>query len=109
MNVLTTAQIEFYEEQGYLLLEQFISEAWLDRLNRAIDEFIERSRHIDESTSDILVEPGHSRENPRLRRIPLTVLFHPEFEEFGLRGPIVDLAEDLLGPSVRFHHSKLIF
>ena len=30
-------------------------------------------------------------------------------EEFGLRGPAVDLAEDLLGPNVKFHHSKLNF
>jgi ectoine hydroxylase-related dioxygenase (phytanoyl-CoA dioxygenase family) len=34
---------------------------------------------------------------------------HRHFEEFGLRGPLLDLAEDLLGPNIRFHHSKLNF
>ena len=59
MNVLTEGQIDFYKEQRYLLLEQFICEAWLERLDRTVDELIERSRHLDESTHDILVEPGH--------------------------------------------------
>jgi ectoine hydroxylase len=44
-----------------------------------------------------------------LRRIPQTVAFDPVFEEFGLRGPLLDIVEDLIGPDIRFHHSKLNF
>ncbi len=109
MHVLGEQELRFYERFGFLMLDQFIASDWLERLNKAVDEFIEESRHIDRSSASILVEPCHTRSTPRLRRIPHTVLHHIDFEAFGLRGPIVDLAEDLLGPSVRFHHSKLNF
>ncbi len=109
MNVLSQSQKAFYKTEGYLLLPGFISDEWLDRLNAATASFIEQSQSLTESSSRILVEPSHTPEAPRLRRIPHTVSAHPDFEEFGLRGPLLDLAEDLLGENVRFHHSKLNF
>jgi ectoine hydroxylase-related dioxygenase (phytanoyl-CoA dioxygenase family) len=109
VNVLKESQKEFYEDQGYLLLEEFVSEDWLERLNRATAEFIEESRSLRESSARILVEPSHTPDAPRLRRIPHTVAVHPEYEAFGLQGPLIDIAEDLLGPDIRFHHSKLNF
>jgi ectoine hydroxylase len=109
MKVLTEAQKDFYQEQGYLLLEKFLSDDWVGRLRDAMNSFIEQSRSLEESSKQILVEPTHTPEAPRLRRIPHTVAHHPTFEEFGLRGPLLDIAEDLLGPDICFHHSKLNF
>lgn len=106
---LSSSQKAFYEEKGYLLLPAWLSTDWLERLTTSMRRFIEESRTLSSSSPSILVEPGHTKAEPRLRRVPQTVAFDPVFEEFGLRGPIVDLAEDLLGPDVRFHHSKLNF
>lgn len=109
MKVLSETERAFYQAEGYLLLPGFVSEDWMARLNAATEDFIEQSRDLTESNRRILVEPSHTPQAPRLRRIPHTVSAHPDFEEFGLRGPLLDLAEDLLGPNVRFHHSKLNF
>ncbi len=109
MKVLTEDQKRSYEENGYLLLERFVSEEWLDKLWAVTNRFVEESRQLTDSTEAILVEPEHTPENPRLRRIPHTVIHDPVFEEFGLRGPLLDIAEDLLGPNLKFHHSKLNF
>jgi ectoine hydroxylase-related dioxygenase (phytanoyl-CoA dioxygenase family) len=106
---LTLDQKAFYSEQGYLVLPGFIGEAWLGRLDAAMNRFIAESRTLTRSSKSILVEPGHTPTAPRLRRIPQTGAFDPDFEEFGLNGPVVDIAEDLLGPHVRLHHSKLNF
>lgn len=106
---LSDAQKAFYAEEGYLLLPAWLAGEWLERLTATMERFIDESRSLTSSSLSILVEPTHTPERPRLRRIPQTVAFDPDFEEFGLRGPIVDLAEDLLGPDVRFHHSKLNF
>ena len=106
---LTAAQITAYAEEGYLCLPGFIGEDWLGRLENAMNRFIEQSRSLAVSSASILVEPGHTPDNPRLRRIPQTGAFDPDFEAFGLKGPIVDIAEDLLGPEIRLHHSKLNF
>ena len=109
MKVLNEAQKAFFESEGYLLLPGLVSDEWLDKLNAATDRFIEQSRSLTESSSRILVEPSHEPDAPRLRRITHTVSADPDYEAFGLRGPLLDLAEDLLGPNIRFHHSKLNF
>lgn len=109
MKALTPRQKQTYAATGYLVLPGFISAAWLDRLDAAMERFIEQSRSLTKSTPSILLEPGHRPESPRLRRIPQTGAFDADFAEFGLSGPIVDIAEDLLGPDLRLHHSKLNF
>src|SRR5215469_10441098 len=109
MNRLTPAQKQSYEENGYLLIENGLPRDLVSRLADVTSEFVERSRSLTESTPDILIGPGHCPQRPNLRRIPQTVAFHPLFEEFGLRGPLLDIADDLIGPDIRFHHSKLNF
>lgn len=109
MERLTQLQKEAYQRDGYLVLPGALEQAWLTRLQAVTESFVERSRSLKESAPDLLLGPGHTAEKPMLRRIPQTVAFHPEFEAFGLRGPLIDLAEDLLGPNLRFHHSKLNF
>jgi ectoine hydroxylase-related dioxygenase (phytanoyl-CoA dioxygenase family) len=109
MRRLRATEKTAYARDGYLLLEGFLDEAVVDRLVAAMDTFVERSRSLTASSADLLLGPGHSAETPMLRRIPQTVAFDPVFEAFGLQGPLLDIAEDLLGPDLRFHHSKLNF
>ena len=105
--VLSQEQREFYFQHGYLQLESFIGPDWLDRLWTVTDRLIAESRSLGTSNKVFDLEPTHTADNPRLRRISQPVQLDLVFEEFGLRGPIVDLAEDLVGPDVKFHHSKL--
>ena len=107
--VLSQEQRESYFENGYLLLEMFVQDAWLERLWQVTNEFIEESRSWTASGSKFDLEPGHGPETPRLRRLTQPVEHHPLYWEFASQGPIVDVAEDLLGPDVKFHHSKLNF
>ena len=105
--VLSQEQREFYFEHGYLQLESFVGQDWLDRLWAVTNRYVDDSRAKTKSDKVFDLEPNHTAENPRLRRISQPVGLDPVFEEFGLRGPIVDLAEDLVGPDVKYHHSKL--
>jgi ectoine hydroxylase len=104
---ISPGQRRHYEEQGYLLLESFLDDAWLARLRSAAAEFVEKSREVTASTRLIDVEPGHTAESPRLRRLVSPVDVHPDFHELAISGPIARLACDLLGGAARFHHSKL--
>ena len=107
--VLSQEQRESYFENGYLLLEKFVQDAWLERLWQVTNEFIEESRSWTASGSKFDLDPGHGPVTPRLRRLTQPVEHHPLYWEFASQGPIVDIAEDLLGPDVKFHHSKLNF
>ena len=107
--VLTQEQREAYFRDGYLALEGFVDQDWLDRLWRVTEGFIEESRGQSASDDKFDLEPDHTADAPRLRRLTWPVAQHPLYWEFASRGPIVDVAEDLLGPDVVFHHSKLNF
>ena len=107
--VLRQEQREFYFENGYLLLESFVPHDWLEQLRAVADEFVEASRALAESNSTFDLEADHTAQIPRLRRLCDPVEHHPVFWEFTSQGPIVDLAADLVGPDVKYHHSKLNF
>lgn len=106
---LTQAQREFYFTEGYILLERVIGEEWLSKLRAATDEMIERSREVTTSDKVFDLEPGHTSEAPRLRRVSNPVEQHPVYWDYVTRSPIVDIVADLVGQDVKFHHSKLNF
>lgn len=107
--VLSQEQRESYFENGYLLLEGFVSREWLDRIWEVSNGFIERSRELTRSDAMLALDPAHSADNPRLRRLIDPTEHHPLYWDYVSQGPLVDVAEDLLGPAFKFHHSKLNF
>ena len=107
--VLSQEQRESYFENGYLLLEGFVSREWLDRIWEVSNGFIERSRELTRSDAILALDPAHSADNPRLRRLIDPTEHHPLYWDYVSQGPLVDVAEDLLGPAFKFHHSKLNF
>ena len=107
--VLTASQRDFYFNKGYLVLDDFIGADWLARIWEVTNGFIEESRNVPASNDKFDLEDDHSLEQPRLRRLSYPTAHHSLYWEFASRGPIVDIAEDLLGPDVVFHHSKLNF
>ena len=107
--VLTQAQREFYFSEGYLLLERILPDEWIQRLRAATDELIERSRKVTKSDAIWDLEPGHRPDAPRLRRVSAPVDQHPAFWDYVSQSLIGDIVADLVGPDVKFHHSKLNF
>jgi ectoine hydroxylase len=107
--VLTQAQRESYFREGYLLLQNAISEDWVHRLREATNELVERGRRVSKSDKIYDLEPGHRPEAPRLRRVSNPVEQHPLFWDYCVNSPIGDIVADLVGPNVKFHHSKLNF
>ena len=69
--VLTDAQREAYFRDGYLLLERFVPEDWLARLQALSRRFIDESRHQTASDEKFDLEPDHCVTAPRLRRLVL--------------------------------------
>jgi len=107
--VLTRQQRESYFNDGYLLLANIVPEYWLQRLRDATDEAIQESRAITKSGAVWDLEKGHSAADPRLRRLSSPNDHHPAYWEYATQSIIVDAVEDLIGPDIKFHHSKLNF
>ena len=107
--VLSQAQREFYFAEGYLLLPKIIPDEWITRLRTATEELVERSRRISKSDAVWDLEPDHRADVPRLRRVSAPVDQHPAFWEYVAQSLVGDIVADLVGPDVKFHHSKLNF
>ena len=106
--VLTQAQREFYFENGYVGVEKLIDREWVDRLRQLTVEFLDCSRTETEPGTVYDLAPGHTAESPRLRRLRRPDERHPDYWAFA-NDVIADVAADLVGPDVLFHHSKLNF
>ena len=107
--VLTQKQREHYFAEGYLLLEKVIPDEWVKKLRAATDELIERSRKVTKPDAVWDLEAGHKPEAPRLRRVSAPVDQHPAFWDYVSQSPVGDIVADLVGPDVKFHHSKINF
>ncbi len=108
-NLLSDEDLRNYQERGYLHLESFVEAATLADLQRAAGEFVEVSRGLETSNKMLDLEPSHTSENPRIRRLNSPVDNHDTFRTFALEGPAAALACSILGGPVRYHHSKLNF
>ncbi|MDH3666968.1 MAG: phytanoyl-CoA dioxygenase family protein [Paracoccaceae bacterium] len=106
--VLSQAQREHYFEHGFVGVEELVPAGTLAELQRVTTEFQEQSRAVTVSDGVFDVGPGHSAENPVLRRLKRPDERHPVYWDFATN-LMADVAADLVGPDVAFHHSKLNF
>lgn len=112
--MLDEGQVRLFHEQGYLVVPGAASTWELAALNAELDGWIDESRGHRENwgvTADgkpvFDLEPGHTAERPRLRRITNPADFSDLYRSVLFDGRVVDLAAALLGPDVKFHHCKI--
>ncbi len=106
--VLTQAQREQYFRDGYVGVESRVPPDILAGLVAVTDQFVEASRQETVAGNVFDIGPGHSADNPVLRRLKRPDDRHETYWNFA-RGLLADVAADLVGPNVVFHHSKLNF
>ena len=105
---LTREQRESYFSNGYLAVESLFGPDEVARIRAVVDEFVERSRGESRSGTVFDLAPGHCAQAPRIRRLKRPHEQHELFWEVAT-GVLADVAADLVGPDVVFHHSKLNF
>jgi len=104
---LTQNQIAFYQENGYLVLENQIPDNWMHRIRTEISRFEGEAALLNESNERLDLEDSHTKSSPRLRRIKLPHTISNDLNELMLSDYILGPARDLAGPNLRLHTSKL--
>ena len=114
MQILTPAQAEDFWRDGYLVAAGAVTAPHLDRLRDQLQGWVDESRgHAGNwgETYDKLprfdLEDGHAADSPRLRRVNNPVEVSDVFFEATFESPMRDMVADLIGPNVKFHHSKI--
>ncbi|MDH3740669.1 MAG: phytanoyl-CoA dioxygenase family protein [Hyphomicrobiales bacterium] len=106
--VLSQAQREHYFEHGYAGVQSLVPKDTLDELIAVTNEFVDKSRAETQSGNVFDIGPGHSADAPILRRLKRPDEQHETYWRFA-SGLMADVACDLAGPNVTYHHSKLNF
>lgn len=106
--MLTQAQIDEYHERGFIAVEGVLPDAQVTELQAVTDDFIERSRAVTEHTDVFDLEPDHTPDAPKLRRLKEPHLVHDAYDRVLRDDGIVEMASQLLGTyAVRTHGTKL--
>ncbi|HCH32050.1 MAG TPA: restriction endonuclease subunit S [Oceanospirillaceae bacterium] len=112
--MLTEAQKQTYKDQGFVLIPQAIGAEKIAAMGLELEKWIEESRSHNKNYGSSRngkarfdLEPGHSAEYPKLRRISNPVDISQAYRDVLFEGPAIEAAVDVLGPDVKFHHCKL--
>lgn len=105
--MLSQDQIDFYNESGYLALRDVLSPHEVSELQRVTDGLVEGARSLRESDEAFDLEPGHTVEDLRVRRIKRPSLQHDLYMSMLHHDTILDVVAQLIGPSIRFTGEKL--
>jgi phytanoyl-CoA hydroxylase len=105
--MISDKDVETYNKRGYLVVPNVLSEAEVADLRRVTEEFVEGSRAVTEHTDIYDLEPGHTKDAPKVRRIKTPHAWHPVYEAMVKHPKILSVLQKLWGPNIRFDVSKL--
>jgi ectoine hydroxylase-related dioxygenase (phytanoyl-CoA dioxygenase family) len=105
--MLTADQKQAYERDGFVVVPDVLTPAEIQALVAVTEDFVEQSRSVTEHTDMFDLEPGHSAEQPRLRRIKTPEKWHPTYAAVVRHPGILAALQDLWGPAIRYQTSKL--
>jgi ectoine hydroxylase-related dioxygenase (phytanoyl-CoA dioxygenase family) len=106
--MISQRDVEQYRETGYLVVPDVLDAALLARVSGALDRLVADASSVSAHTDVYDLEPSHTPETPKVRRIKLPHTHTPMFWELAQHPPLVAILEKLLGPSgARLHGSKI--
>ena len=104
---LSQTQIDIYRRDGFIVVPDVLSPDDVADLRRVTDALVEASRAVTEHDAVYDLEPGHSANDPRVRRIKHPDRVDPVFDRIMRHPGIVEILRQLIGPAVRWDNAKL--
>jgi phytanoyl-CoA hydroxylase len=96
-----------YEDEGYLVFPELLDVAELGRLRAALAEVLQEADGLTESNDKFSVVASDDGARPVVRRIFSPIQHHQAFYDLVFNPMIVDVVENLVGPDIQLHHTKL--
>jgi ectoine hydroxylase-related dioxygenase (phytanoyl-CoA dioxygenase family) len=106
--MLTQAQIDEYHARGFLAVDNVLTPTEIQELRDVTDEFVDQSRAFTEHTDVFDLEPDHTAQAPKLRRLINPASNHEAYDRTLRHDKILDMVSQLVGTeSVRTNGNKL--
>jgi ectoine hydroxylase-related dioxygenase (phytanoyl-CoA dioxygenase family) len=105
--MISERDVQAYRRDGVIVVPEVLGQETLARVRTVIAELVAGSAKTLEHTEVYDLEPGHSAEDPRVRRIKAPHKVHPIFDDIVRSPAVIDILTKLIGPGLRLHGSKL--
>ena len=96
-----------YRENGYLVVQNVLDAATLARMRQSIADLVVKAAGVKTHNEIYDLEPTHTPEHPRVRRIKSPHKVDPLFLEVVKQPGMISVLKALLGKDIRLHGSKL--
>ncbi len=105
--MITPAQIEHYRAQGYVVVENLLDDRELAEARRVIAGAIDAAHGVTTHTDLYDLEPDHTPERPKVRRLKTPHRWSPFFRALVAGPKLLSVTQALLGKDVRLTGSKI--
>jgi phytanoyl-CoA hydroxylase len=105
--MMTDDDVKVYHRDGVIVVPDVLGADTLTKLRSVIAELVAGAANTLEHTDVYDLEPGHTAESPRVRRIKTPHKVHALFDEIVRSAAVIDILTKLIGPGLRLHGSKL--
>ena len=105
--MISEKDVQTYQRDGVIVVPEVLGADTLAQVRSVIAELVAGSAKTLEHTDVYDLEPGHTAESPRVRRIKAPHKVHPLFDDIVRSAPVLEILKKLLGPGLRLHGSKL--
>lgn len=114
MGTLNHDQIDAFRRDGAVVAQNAVSPETLAALRATFSDWVEESRTHTAAYGQICdgrprfdIEDDHAPDHPSLRRVASPTDVSDIYANVAFGSAMTDMASDLLGPDVRFHHAKV--
>jgi len=104
---LSQDQLDHYNEHGYVVIENAAPKAHLDAIIAEVDRMIAGADRLTESNDSLDLDPAHTPQAPRVRRIKSPHLYSEFFHAHAANKMILDALDPILPSGIRLHNSKV--
>jgi ectoine hydroxylase-related dioxygenase (phytanoyl-CoA dioxygenase family) len=96
-----------YDRDGFVVVPDLLGPEAREELRGVIADLVVAAAAVDTHSAVYDLEPGHTRAEPRVRRIKTPHKVHPAFDAVVRAAPVIAVLTELLGPDLRLKSSKL--
>ena len=105
--MFSSDQVEQYRSEGYTVLKDFLSREDLDQFLGGIDRVTDRNTLAEHDSTRMEMEPNQTPDGTLVRRIYEPCTHYDLFHSFSESEKLLDCIEQLFGPNLFFHYSKI--
>ena len=106
-HVISKTQLKAYRRKGFVVIDDIFSTDEVQKMREALYAMMTEAYGLTKHTKLFDLEPGHSPEVPRVRRIKEPFKNNDVFNHMGRSPRLITALKALIGPNLRMHGSKI--